>query len=252
MDTDGTTLGDDQETGERPTVVCTAGFGDNGTMFAPLLRTQAGVRLRIDPFDLPGFGAPALAETSLETLANALDERCRAISASTVVAHSVASIIASLAARRHGSPIRTIVSLEGNLTPEDAYFSGTAADYDDPGSFRAAFLGRLDEMGTGDPIIRGYRERVAGADPLALWHLGRSARRFSDENDPGAVLIDAASATYVFNPENCPAASLAWLDRHDVRRVVLDGASHWPTIDRATDVANVITDTAAKAEGPTD
>ena len=36
------------------------------------------------------------------------------------------------------------MSLEGNLTVEDAYFSGATADYDSAESFRAAFLDRLD------------------------------------------------------------------------------------------------------------
>lgn len=224
----------------RAVVVCIAGFGDNAHMFAPLRETVDAERLRIDAFDLPGFGAPALARTSLDALAREVDARCRVTGARTIVAHSVASIIASLAARREGSPIRAIVSLEGNLTAEDAYFSGTAADHANPSVFREAFLARLDQMADGDRIIEGYRRRVMTADPVALWDLGREARSFSETTVPGDVLMEAARVVYVFNPANCPASSLAWLDAHDVERFIIDGASHWPTIDRPIEVARII------------
>ena len=235
------------EADTRPVVVCIAGFGDNVGMFAPLLDTAKNERLHIDAFDLPGFGAPALDRTTLETLADALGARCRQLGARTVVAHSVASIIASLAAQRDGSPIRAIVSLEGNLTAEDAYFSGTAADYPDPSRFRAAFLSRLREMAEDDPIVEGYHHRVMNADPLALWELGCDARAFSERAVPGDVLMAAASVVYVLNPTNCPPASLAWLNAHDMERVVLEGASHWPTIDRPLDIAAIIQRAASDA-----
>ena len=224
----------------RPSAVCIAGFGDNAVMFAPLLRTRSAELVHLDPFDLPGFGAPPLPETTPEALAAVVDARCQETGARTVVAHSVASIIASLAARREGSPIRAIVSLEGNLTAEDAYFSGTAADHPDPDAFREALLARLAEMGANDPILRGYRERVEVADPAALWSLGRDSRRFSDTHHPGQVLAAAADVTYVLNPTNCPAQSLEWLETQGLRRLVLNGASHWPTFDRSEDVGEII------------
>ncbi len=232
----------------RPVVVCIAGFGDTGAMFAPLLGTSAARHVRFHPLDLPGFGAPALERTSLAGLAGFLRERCAALGARTLVAHSVASIIASLAARaarEGGAPrIERIVSLEGNLTADDAYFSGTAAEHDDPRAFRSAFLARLDDLiAKGGPhadILAGYRARVAGADPVALWSLGRDAFRFGARHVPGDVLREAATATYLYNPDNCAAASLDWLAGDDLDRVILDGASHWPTLDRPEEVASLI------------
>ena len=123
------------------TILLLAGFGDDASMYAGLLETPAAARYRLRPIDLPGFGAPALAGvTSLASLADFVAEQARAAEARIVVAHSLASVVASLAASRPGSPITRIVSLEGNLTPDDAYFSGTAADYQDPQAFRTCLL----------------------------------------------------------------------------------------------------------------
>ena len=219
----------------RPIVVCIAGFGDNSCMFDGLRNTAEADRIDFAPLDLPGFDTDALAETNLETLAEVVLDVCRKRGASTLMAHSVASIIASLAAEKSQGDIQNIISLEGNLTADDAYFSGTAADFDNPDEFLAAFLERL--SGNDDPIIAAYRDRVALADVNALWKLGCDARRFSTHHSPGDFLARSARILYLHNPENCPDASIAWLEKHGLENVLLKGASHWPTIDQPGRVA---------------
>lgn len=225
----------------RPTILFVAGFGDTAEMFAGLHETRLADSYHLLPVNLPGFGAPALeAETTLESLARFLADKARASGAEIVVAHSVASIVASLAARRPDCPVADILSLEGNITAEDAYFSGTAADYDDPRVFRAAFLQRLDEMAASAPIIARYRQCVSQADPLALWQLGTDARRFSEAQVPGDVLAASARVTYLYNPDNCPESTLRWLDAHPMKRIILEGATHWASVDRPAVLADKI------------
>ena len=224
------------------TMICIAGFGDNGSMYHPLLTTALAGRLDIVALDLPGFGKPAgQTVTTLNSLADVVDAEARNRGAEVVLAHSVASLIASIAASKPNSPIRIIVSLEGNLTEEDAYFSGTAADFDDADSFYDAFLKRLDVLATEEPIIARYRSEVAKADPVALWELGRDARRYSMEHVPGDNLIKSTDVVYVYNPANLPKTSLEWLDSNEVRQVQLDNASHWVSIDQPDRLAEVLT-----------
>ena len=223
-------------------MICIAGFGDNGSMYHPLLTTDLAGRLDIVALDLPGFGKPAgQAATSLKSLADVVDAEARNRGAEVVLAHSVASVIASIAASKPDSPIRTIVSLEGNLTEEDAYFSGSAADFDSADSFRNAFLKRLDVLAVEQPIIGRYRSEVAKADPTALWQLGCDARRYSVENIPGDNLIKSADVVYLYNPANLPKTSLEWLDSNEVRQVQLDNASHWVSIDQPDRLTEVLT-----------
>lgn len=217
-----------------PAALLLAGFGDGASMFAQLTRTALAGHFRLIAVDLPGFGGrPALdGTTSLERLAeivhhNALQERAR-----IVVAHSLSSIVASLAARRTPSAIDTILSLEGNITAEDAYFSGTAADYSNAHEFRSAFLKRLDVLVAKQPIVARYRDSVATADPQALWELGCDARRFSDEYHPGEVLSESATICYLYNPENCPDGTLEWLRRSSIKRVRMENATHWKSVDQ--------------------
>lgn len=217
-----------------PSILCVAAFGDGASAFAPLQRTELASRYRLVAIDLPGFaGTPALAgPTTLEKLADVVQEAAVREGARTIVAHSLGSIIASLAARRRPAVIDRIVSLEGNLTAEDAYFSGTAADYRNAADFGTAFLRRLDDMAKEQPIVARYRRVVAEADPRALWELGCDARRFSGDSPPGEILAETPEVWYLYNPENCPTKSLEWLHNSSLKRLRMDRATHWKSVDQ--------------------
>ena len=220
-----------------------AGFGDNATMFDGLLETRLADEFHVVPLDLPGFGRQAdSGRTTLRSLADFVVKQAQEIGAEIIVAHSVASIIASMAAGRADCPLRTIVSLEGNLTAEDAYFSGTATDFDNPQEFRTAFLARLGKLAAGAPVIARYREQVAQADPHAMWELGCDARRFSERTHPGEFLAVSAEAVYLYNPKNCPESSLNWLASSDLPRLVLENATHWKSVDQPVQLAGKIDD----------
>ena len=223
-------------------MICIAGFGDDSTMFDGLKNSALSSFVEVVQFNLPGFGAPALNDepTTLTSLSKVVEAKARSIGARIILAHSVASIIASLAALRPASPIKTILSLEGNLTAEDAYFSGTAANYDTPTAFRAAFLERLSKMDDEKNVIARYRGVVESADLDALWRLGKDAHEFSQKNIPGEILKRAADVIYFYNPDNLPAPSRQWLEAHDMRRIQLEDASHWASIDRPALLAEKI------------
>lgn len=142
-----------------PTMLFVPGFGDDSSVFGPLAATVLASHYRIAIVDFPGFGrAPCLeAPTTLEPFAYIVHNIADRQWACIVVAHSAGSIIASLAARRESSTIDTIISLEGNLTAEDAYFSGTAVGYSNAEDFRSAILARLDAMAQTQPGIARYR-----------------------------------------------------------------------------------------------
>ena len=59
--------------------LCIAGFGDNDSMFEPLMETDLARHLKLLPIDLPGFGEPSLSVTSLDTLADVINERRMAL-----------------------------------------------------------------------------------------------------------------------------------------------------------------------------
>jgi len=217
----------------RPTILFVAGFGDDSSMFAGLSKTTLADAYNLIALDLPGFGAPKLqTESTLDSLGKFVCAKANEYAAQIVVAHSVASIIASLAANEPDSPITTILSLEGNITADDAYFSGIAAAYDNPNKFKSDFLARLEEISESQPIIKRYHAIVSNADPIALWQLGTDAHRFSSTQVAGEVLVASANVTYLYNPDNCPQSTLEWLRENSIRKIVLDNATHWISVSQ--------------------
>ncbi|MEM6538010.1 MAG: hypothetical protein AAF668_09810 [Pseudomonadota bacterium] len=234
------------------TIICIAGFGDNATMFDPLVAAATGSEVQYHPINLPGFGAPALGahKTSLEAMASYVMYCAKDLGAEIVLAHSVASIIATIAAQKPHSPVTSIMSLEGNLTREDAYFSGTAARYGSADQFRTAFLNRLEENAKDDPLIERYRGVVACADGQALWELGCDADRFSAEHSPGRLLQTVPRAAYFFNPRNIPESSLLWLESNELPKFELPEASHWASIDKPHLLCRKINEALEKWKDP--
>ena len=237
----------------RRTILMIAGFGDNSSMFDGLRDTALADACDLLPFDMPGFGAPRLeGVTTIDALASTVAREADRTGATILLAHSVASIIASVALGK-SALLDTILSVEGNITAEDAYFSGTAADYDDPLAFRAAFLDRLEKMAEGSQVIARYRDNVARADPTALWELGRDARRFSEAKHPGECLVAAGKVSYLYDSPNCPASTLDWLRSHPIDKRLLAGASHWPSVDtpallasRCIEALDALSDTSGR------
>ncbi len=223
-----------------PPIVCVAGFGDHGGMFEALGATLLDEHFAVVGVDLPGTGhsPPDTAPLTLDRAAALVAAEIREANASIIVGHSVGSIVASLAARRLGTRVTAVISLEGNLTPADAYFSGSAADYAVATEFHSEFLSRLDAMADGNDVVARYREQVATADPQSIWELGCDVATWSRAHDPGAVLTQCAPhVRYLFNPDNIPAESVDWLRRNKIAATQLDGASHWATVDQPDLVA---------------
>ncbi len=242
---------------EGEAIVLLAGFGDNGSAYDGFADTVLVDDYQLIAADLPGFGdtepesRPLDLERAAQLVANVIVEH----DARIIIGHSLGSIIASLAATRTAPQVHTIISLEGNLTPEDAYFSGSAAQYATPKQFRAEFLDRLDELAEESEVVVRYRNQVAGADPRVLWELGCDAHRFSTTRSPGAVLQAAAPRVhYIYSPANMPTETLSWLEDHpDLPHTQLAGASHWMMLDQpkllAQRVVSIIDGTAPEFAG---
>ncbi len=216
-------------------IVFVAGFGDHGGMFEALGETVLGDRYAILAVDLPGTGlsSPRAERLTLFVAADLVADVVRQEAARVIAGHSVGSIVASLAAQVPGSSIHTVLSIEGNLTPADAYFSGSAAEYESAAEFHAAFLARLDEMSAGKPTIQRYREQVAAADPCSIWELGCDVAEWSRAQQPGDVLVSSAERVrYLYNPDNTPPESLDWLHDNEIVSIRIDGASHWGAVDQ--------------------
>ncbi len=227
-------------------IICLHGFSDSGLMFLPLFKSDALRDFELIAVDLPGFGASPrkagvgtvheFAET-VAALANAISPK----QSVALVGHSIASAIAVAAAGILPSRVLGILSIEGNLTEEDAYFSGRAADWDDPTEFKTHFLGDIWALAQGQQILRRYYGGVVMADPQAMWDLGRDAKRIGRDNAAGEAYRKLAIPNlYYWSRENTAKATQDYIASNKIAGLEFANASHWPTVDATDETARVI------------
>ena len=220
-------------------------FADCGLTFAPLLRTPLAEHFHLIAVDLAGFGASPPKDEVLTIAQHAETVAAVAVSLSAagpigLVGHSIGSMIAVEAAHRLGERFAGLFSIEGNLIEEDAYFSGRAANFDDPHLFKQSFLDDIWALAHTRSILRRYFAAAVLADPKALWELGRDARRMSVGDAPGRAFRRVRPSLYYWSPANTAEATRRWIASSDLDQHQFKDSSHWPTVDQADETARII------------
>ncbi len=237
-----------REVAGRPALWLLHGFGESGLSLQPLFATPLANRFGLFVPDLPGFGAspPLPGECSLDRLAAAvasLIDRHTPDGPLGLVGHSLGAAVAVRAARRLERRVGALLSIEGNLTEADAYFSGRAALFDAPDAFKARHDEAVWRLAQGDATLRRYFASLAFADAGALWQLGRDAARASRGDGLGAEYRALLCPTlYCWSGASTPEATQHYLRTHRIAEHRYEGAGHWPTVETPAEIAAVLGD----------
>lgn len=207
-------------------------FGDSHLAFREAFAQPLACDCRVLLPDLPGHGASPphrdglaidTASALLVQLINEHSERRPVV----LVGHSMAAIIATRVAHEL-QRIRLVVSVEGNLTPADAYFSGQAVAYDDPHEFQMTLRHQIDEMAADDKPTHRHASSLASADALTLWTLGRSV---AECVEPGLEYADLSCASiYYWDPTGPAASAEPFITSRGLRHRPFAGLGHWPMV----------------------
>ncbi|MDH3284487.1 MAG: alpha/beta hydrolase [Acidobacteriota bacterium] len=226
---------------ESVPVIWIHGLGESGLSFESLL---AGKRWRgrrhLVP-DLPGYGRATWPSTPLslcgqaDRLAAWLDGR--GVDSAVLVGHSMGGVLALVLAERHPGRITGLVDVEGNKTLDDCVYSAQAAGAD-PQQFAATGFDRLRERigdsADDDTALRGYYASLRLADPCQF--LGNAAELV--ELSRGGTLVSRLAAIdqprlYIGGvPRGAGERTLAAVKRAGIPHVLVEGAGHWPFLDR--------------------
>ncbi len=123
---------------------------------------------------------------------------------------------------------------------EDAYFSGRAAEFDDAFLFKQRFLDDVWEMAQTRSILRRYFASAVLADPVAMWELGRDARRIGAGDAPGRAYRRVHPSLYYWSPANTAETTGQWIAASGLEQQQFANASHWPTVDQPNETARAI------------
>ena len=221
---------------------CLPGFADTVASFSTLFDTALTEEATVIAPDLPGFGAsprmdhPSNIAAYVETLAELIQLETPNARVG-FVGHPVGSVVATEAARLQGSQCLGVFSIEGNITVEDAYFSGGATEFDSAIEFKEFFTSHIWQRGAEDPIFRNYHAGLSQADPEAMWIFGRDVKNYSQDDQPGHALLSLDCPTHYFwCADNTPEDTQVFIKKHNLPNTEVTGTSHWPMLDAADKV----------------
>ena len=241
--------------GDARKLLCLHGFADSGLMFLPLTETALPDYFELVLVDLPGFGgSPSKPGVALiRDYAGVVAELAPVISRAEsvgLIGHSIASAIAAAASDLLAPPPIGVFSIEGNLTEDDAYFTGKAADWDEAEAFKKAFLNDIWQLGATDVELRRYFGGVIMAQASAMWSLGKDAKRVSVGDSVGhAYRALKVPSLYYWSEATTPARTRQFIDAYSIPNRRYAAASHWPTIADPESTANAIIEFFLSAAG---
>lgn len=220
-------------------------FGDSAFSYRCAFGSKLADRARVLVYDPPGHGAspPRARGLSLGDCARLWCDLVTQYSRSRQVVlagHSMAGLVASLAAARLRRPPMLVIGIEANLTRSDAYFTGLAARFEDALAFHRSLLSRIRRRGRRDEIFRRFGSSLSRADPFTLWTLGRSI--YAHE-DPGAAFRRLrCPGIYYWDPKRSATNTRAYVKRYNLPNRRLDDLGHWPMISGPDDFYSAIAD----------
>lgn len=224
-----------------PPVLWLHGLGESGMCFERVLAEPALAGLRHLVPDLPGYGRspwpespPSLAGIA-ELVAGWLTERGEP--PAVVIGHSMGGVVATMLAERHPGVVRSVVNVDGNLSPGDCTYSGQAVEHS-LGDFVSKGFDRLRErvfsLGLDDAAHRGYWASLRLADPAAVHLHSRELVELS-ARETLAVRLAGLSRPAIYvagSPGGACGRSRELLDAAGVTTVLVQPSGHWPFIDR--------------------
>ncbi len=225
-------------------MLCVPGFADSGASWVPLARELA-LRCEVAVLDLPGFGeAPPLGtDVTVAGFAELVAEVARRTWAGpvTLVGHSLGAALAVRAAHDLAEHCTAVVSIEGNLTTQDSYFSGQATRHDDPHDFKHAFVDQVRTLVADERAPASYAESAAVADPLSMWSLGRDATRQGAADRYGHEFAALRQPVlYLWSSTTTPPATQEFLRAHRLPNRHLTIEHHWPWTVRPDTIADLV------------
>ncbi len=213
------------------------GFAESSFCYRYVMGAEPLAGYRLHAIDLPGFGVSP-AQPGCVTIAEVSGALARAIAERSagrpviLVGHSLGAPIAVDAMGALSHLARGMVSVEGNLTAADAFFSGQAIHYIDPGAFKADFHAQIEAYKRLHAAYAGYATSVTMADAETMWRLGCDVVARS-KNDALGAAYRALSLPrlYYWGKAATTDEAEAYLNAHGLDNRRFEAASHWPMID---------------------
>jgi pimeloyl-ACP methyl ester carboxylesterase len=221
------------------------GFGESGLSFANALESEVAKQNNIWITDLPGFGASPYQNKfiSIEDYISHLIALIKATATTQnifLVGHSFGGVIATILCERL-EKAKGFISIEGNLTQADSYFSGWAGQYDDGIKFQQDFKKLLFDKAKTRPEFEHYFASATIANSNAFIVLGKASRILTKNEDAGKRYINLnIPKLYLWGEVDTPLITQQFIENNKILHHCFKNKTHWMMKEEADLFYNIV------------
>jgi len=229
--------------GGPETIVFIPGLGASKSSYETCFGLASYKDYTLAAVDLPGYGQsnpPDNFSYSMKDQADLILKWIRDLGIAPIilVGHSMGGVIGLYLAEALGPRVKNFISLEGNLSREDCFFSGKTAALSQEAFQKQGlqqFERHLREMVARDPspgLIR-YCENISEASPQALYLSSVSLLRESSQGNLKKRFLNiSAKSRYVFGERSVNQSTKTFLDAHGIPYFIVPESGHFMMDDQ--------------------
>ena len=216
------------------------GFGDSGLAYQEVFDAPIQEAFNIYVVDLPGFGVSPIQENYLSIkdqaslLTTIIKEETLNQQAVNIVAHSLGALIGTWVSQNLPGKVNYYLSIEGNLTEADSYFSSKPLEYETAEAFSQAFEKEVFELGKSQGRFKRYFSSLKLANPEGMRNWSITSQEHIKTNKCGYEFKALqCKKLYIWGDKDTPQATQDFIQKHQLPNRLYPGIGHWHMSENA-------------------
>ncbi len=230
------------------TILYLHGLGCSKDDFTPAAEVKELEHFTLAVFDFPGCGNssyPKVTVLGMDDLVEIVNLVVAELDLGdlVIVGHSMGGLVALLYVERYGKQAKGFINVEGNLAPEDCFFSREALKYSFSEFKESVFPNRIEELSRSDN--KGFREfaktLAAHSSPKAYFDYCQSLVDYSDNKDLVQKMVTLRiPRLYVRGFKSPKSSYLEKLSQSGIEIAEIANSNHFPGSDNPKEFYAVI------------
>ncbi len=211
-------------------------FGESGLCYSEVFKSKLVENYNIFIPDLPGFGVtpnygnPLTVDGLFEKLKQLIENISKTDNLH-IVAHSVSGILGTRLSKYLREKIKLYISVEGNLTTADSYYSSLPIHHDKD-EFYKIFTNSVFENVKSRDDFKRYSASIQFANIDSLYEWGKSTKDYIKDNLPGKEFMELeCPKIYIWGDKDTPKETQEFIAENNIPNVFLKSIGHWPMIE---------------------
>lgn len=222
-------------------------FGESGLCYSYAFESDLARMYNLFVPDLPGFGVTPnygkpLGVEGIVDILKSLIGKYSSNANLYLIGHSVSGIIVTELIKKLQVEVKGFVSVEGNLTTADSYYSSLPIHHSKEEFYRI-YLDSVGEHAKNRADFQRYLASVRFAEVDSLYELGKSTENLIKDNQAGKSFLSLnCPKLYIWGDKDTPVETASFIQENAIPNVLLKGVGHWPMVEVADKFYQIVGD----------